>query len=48
VQTCVVAVLRRACDPVQTEEGWRIKHNEFEKLLRGEDIVKYIRTQRIK
>jgi hypothetical protein len=24
--------------PVQTEEGWRIRNNELEKLMRGEDI----------
>jgi hypothetical protein len=33
--------------PVQTEEGWRINTDELEKLIRGEDIVKYIRTQRV-
>jgi hypothetical protein len=29
--------------PVQTEEGWRIRNSdELEKLMRGEDIVRYI------
>jgi hypothetical protein len=32
-----------------TEEGWRVRNNnEPEKLMRGEDIVKYIRAQKIK
>jgi hypothetical protein len=39
----------RVYGPVQTEEGWRIRNNdELEKLMRGEDVVKYIRAQRIK
>jgi hypothetical protein len=34
--------------PVQTE-GWRIRNNdELEKLMRGKDVVKCIREQRIK
>jgi hypothetical protein len=43
-------ILRRIYDgPVQTEEGRRIRNNEeLEKLMRGEDIVKYITAQRIK
>ena len=39
----------RVYGPVQTEEGWRIRNNdELEKLMRGEDVVKYLRAQRIK
>jgi hypothetical protein len=42
-------VSRRVYSPVQTEEGRRITNNdEMEKLMRGEDIVKYIRAQMIK
>jgi hypothetical protein len=42
-------ILRRIYGPVQTEEGWKIKNNdEFQKFMRGADIVKYIRAQRIK
>jgi hypothetical protein len=42
-------ILRRINGPVQTEEGWRIRNNdELEKLMRGEDILKYVRAKRIK
>jgi hypothetical protein len=35
--------------PVETEERWRKRSNDdLEKLMRGEDIVKYIRAQRTK
>jgi hypothetical protein len=38
--------LRRICGIVQNEEGWRIGNNdELAKLMRGEDVVKYIRVQ---
>jgi hypothetical protein len=40
-----------ACYYIMTpqREGWRIRNNdELEKLMRREDIVKYIRAQRIK
>ena len=34
---------------IETEEGWRIRNSdELEKLMRGEDVVKYITAQRIK
>lgn len=34
---------------VQTEEGWRKRNDEkLEKLMRGEDIIKYIKAQKIK
>jgi hypothetical protein len=39
----------KLCGSVQTKEGWGIKNSdELEKLMRGEDIVKYIRAWRIK
>jgi hypothetical protein len=42
-------ILKRIQDPVKPEEGWGIRNNEeLEKLMRGEDIVKYVRIQRIK
>ena len=42
-------ILRRMYGAVQTEEEWRVKNKiELEKLMRGEDIVKYVRPQRIK
>jgi hypothetical protein len=42
-------ILRRMYGSVETEEGWRIRNNDvLETLMRGEDIVKYIRAQRIK
>jgi hypothetical protein len=42
-------ILRRIYGPVQTEEGWRIRNNDkLEKLMREENVVKYIRAQRIK
>jgi hypothetical protein len=35
--------------PAETEEGWRIRNiDELDKLMRGEDIFKYIRAQRVK
>jgi hypothetical protein len=41
-------ILRRIYGPVETEEGWRIRNSdELKKLMRGNDIVKYIRAQRI-
>jgi hypothetical protein len=41
-------VLESVCGPVQIEEGWSERNNdELEKLMTEEDIVKYIRAQRI-
>jgi hypothetical protein len=38
-------IFRRIYGPVQTEEGWRVRNNdELEKLMRGEDIVNYIKS----
>jgi hypothetical protein len=34
---------------IQSKEEWRIRNNkELQKLIQGEDIVKYIKAQRIK
>jgi hypothetical protein len=42
-------VLGRLCGAVKTEEGWRIGNSdELDKSMRGEDVVKYVRAQRIK
>jgi len=42
-------VLRKILGPIQCKEGWRIRsNNELQKLIKGEDIVKYTVAQRIK
>ena len=42
-------ILRRIFGPVKCKEGWRIRsNNKLQKLIKGEDIVKYIKAQRIK
>jgi hypothetical protein len=42
-------ILKRKYGRVKPEEGWGIKNNDkLVKLMRGEDIVKYIRIKRIK
>jgi hypothetical protein len=42
-------VLGRLCGAVKTEEGCRIRNNdELDKLMRGGEVVKCIRAQRIK
>ena len=42
-------ILRMIFGPIQYKEGWRIRSNyKLQKLIKGEDIVKYIRAQRIK
>jgi hypothetical protein len=39
-------ILRRIYGPVQSEQGWRTSNNdELDKLMKGEDVVKYIRVQ---
>jgi hypothetical protein len=44
-----IQILRRIYGAVQTEDGWRKRNNgESEKLMGGEDIVKYVKAQRIK
>jgi hypothetical protein len=41
-------VVRRICDPVREGERWRIRSNqELEEILRGEDIVKFVNSQRL-
>jgi hypothetical protein len=42
-------ILRKILGLMQCKEGWRIKiNNELQKLIKGEDIVKYIEAQRTK
>ena len=42
-------ILRKIFGPVQYKEEWRIRSNdEFQKAIKGEGIVKYIKAQRIK
>jgi hypothetical protein len=39
-------VVRRICGPVREGEQWRIRSNqELEEILRGEDIVKFVKSQ---
>jgi hypothetical protein len=39
-------ILRSVYGAVQTEEEWRIRNNdELNKLMRGEDMVKYMSTK---
>jgi hypothetical protein len=41
--------LRKIFGPVQYKEGWKIRsNNEVRKVIKGKDIVKYIKAQRIK
>jgi hypothetical protein len=42
-------ILRKIHRPVQEGDTWRIKYNEeLNRLLKGEDIVKFIKVQRIR
>jgi len=42
-------ILRKIFGPFQCREGWKIRYNnELEKLIKGEDIDKSIRAERIK
>ena len=42
-------ILRMIFGPVQCKVGWRIRsNNKLQELIKGEDIVKYIKAQRIK
>jgi len=42
-------ILRKIFGPVQYKDGWRIRsNNEVQKVIKGKDIVRYIRAQRIK
>jgi hypothetical protein len=41
-------VVRRVYGPVREDERWRIRSNrELEDILRGEDIVKFVKSQRL-
>jgi hypothetical protein len=38
-------MLRKICGPFHCKEEWRIRgNNELQKLIKGEDVVKYIYT----
>jgi len=38
-----IQILRKVSGKIQCKEGWRIRSNkEQQKLIKGEDIVKYI------
>jgi hypothetical protein len=41
-------ILRKISGPIQCNEGWRVSSSKLQKLIKGEDIVKYIQAQRIK
>jgi hypothetical protein len=40
-------VVRGICDPVTEGERWRIPNRELEEILRGEDIVKFVKSLRL-
>jgi len=42
-------ILRKISDPVQERDGWRIRTNhELNKLIGGANIMRFIKTQRLK
>jgi len=42
-------ILGKLFGPIQCQEWWRIRsNNELQKLIKGEDVVKYVKTERIK
>jgi hypothetical protein len=42
-------ILGKLFGPIQCEKGWRIRsNNELKKLIKGEYVIKYVKTQRIK
>jgi hypothetical protein len=42
-------MLRKVFGPVYCREGWRIGNNkELQKLIKGENIVKYVKARRMK
>jgi hypothetical protein len=42
-------IVRRIYGPVMENNGWRIRYNaELNTLLKGEDIVRFIKSQRIR
>jgi hypothetical protein len=41
-------ILRKICGPVKENESWRIRQNdELEAIIKGENIVRFIKCQRI-
>jgi hypothetical protein len=42
-------ILRRIFGPVQDTNGWRIRYNqELDRLIEGQDIVRFIKAQRLR
>jgi hypothetical protein len=42
-------IIRKIYGPVMENNSWRIRYNEeISKLLKGEDIVRFIKSQRIR
>jgi hypothetical protein len=42
-------ILRRIYGPVKGDESWRIRRNdELEAIIKGENIVRFIKSQRIR
>jgi hypothetical protein len=42
-------IIRRIYGPVMESNVWRIRHNEeLNTLLKGEDIIRFIKSQRIR
>jgi hypothetical protein len=42
-------ILGKLFGPIQYEGRWRIRsNNELQKLIKGEDVIKYVKTQKIK
>ena len=42
-------ILRKIYGPVREAEGWRVRYNhELQELIQGKDIVKFIKSQRIR
>jgi hypothetical protein len=42
-------ILRRIHGPVQDQDGWRIRYNkELSELIKGQDLVRFIKTQRLR
>jgi hypothetical protein len=41
-------ILRKICGPVKENELWRIRRNDdLETIIKGENIVRFIKCQRI-
>jgi hypothetical protein len=42
-------ILRKICGPVKENELWRIRRfDELEDIIKGENIVRFIKSQRIR